>query len=72
MPRIHLFEFTDLSWYLDVFRRIQTDYLQFVTSLGSKSGGSGHQVLIPLMIKAMQQASMTEIVDLCSGAGGPW
>jgi len=49
MKRIHLFEFTDLPWYPDVFRRIQTDYLQFVASLGS-----GHKHLIPLFQPAPQ------------------
>jgi len=67
MKRIHLFEFTDLPCYPQAFRRIQTDYLQFVTTLGS-----GHKNLIPLFAKAMQQAGTTEIVDLCSGGGGPW
>lgn len=27
MRRWHLFEFTDLPWYPDLFRRMQTDYL---------------------------------------------
>jgi hypothetical protein len=67
MKRIHLFEFTDLAWYPDVFRRMQTDYLQFVASLGA-----GHKNLIPLFSKAMQQAGTTEILDLCSGGTGPW
>jgi len=67
MRRIHLFEFTDLPWYPQVFRRIQTDYLQFVATLGS-----GHKNLIPLFVKAMQHAGTTEIVDLCSGGSGPW
>jgi len=67
MKRIHLFEFTDLPWYPQTFRRIQTDYLQFVTGLGS-----GHKNLIPLFAKAMGHAGTTEIVDLCSGGGGPW
>jgi hypothetical protein len=67
MRRIHLFEFTDLSWYPQVFRCIQTDYLQFVATLGS-----GHKNLIPLFTKAMQHAGTTEIVDLCSGGTGPW
>jgi hypothetical protein len=65
--RFHLFEFTDLPWYPQVFRSIQTDYLQFVTSLGS-----GHKNLIPLFKNAMQHAGTTEMVDLCSGGGGPW
>jgi len=67
MSRIHLFEFTDLPWYPQTFRRIQTDYLQFVATLGS-----GHKNLIPLFTKAMQHAGTTEIVDLCSGGTGPW
>ena len=67
MKRIHLFEFTDLSWYPDLFRRIQTDYLQFVASLGS-----GHKYLIPLFRRAMQSIHTNEIVDLCSGGTGPW
>jgi len=67
MRRIHLFEFTDLSWYPQTFRRIQTDYLQFVATLGS-----GHKNLMPLFIEAMQHARTTEIVDLCSGGTGPW
>jgi hypothetical protein len=67
MKRIHLFEFTDLSWYPQTFRRIQTDYLQFVATLGS-----GHKNLVPLFIKAMQHTRTTEIVDLCSGGTGPW
>jgi hypothetical protein len=46
---------------------MQTDYLQFVATLGS-----GHKYLVPLLTKAMQHAKTTEIVDLCSGGTGPW
>jgi hypothetical protein len=67
MKRVHLFEFTDLPWYPQVFRRIQTDYLQFVATLGA-----GHKYLIPLFKRAMQHAKTNEIVDLCSGGTGPW
>ena len=62
MRRIHLFEFLDLPWYPQAFRRMQTDYLQFAATLGM-----GHQNLVPLLAKAMQHASTTKIVDLCSG-----
>ena len=41
MKRIQMFEFTDLSWYPQLFRRIQTDYLQFAATLGSD-----HQIFI--------------------------
>jgi hypothetical protein len=67
MSRIHLFEFMDLSWYPDTFRRIQADYLQLAASLGS-----GHKNLIPLFARALEHAQTTEIVDLCSGGTGPW
>jgi hypothetical protein len=65
--RIQLFEFMDLTWCPETFRRIQTDYLQMVATRGS-----GHKDLIPLIRKAMQQARAAEIVDLCSGGTGPW
>ncbi len=67
MKRIHLFEFMDQPWYPAAFRRMQTDYLQFVVTRGS-----GHEQLIPLIQKALHQAGTTEIVDLCSGGTGPW
>jgi len=67
MKRIHLFEFMDQPWYPATFRRMQTDYLQFVVTRGS-----GHEQLIPLITKALRQAGTTEIVDLCSGGTGPW
>ena len=67
MRRLHLFEFTDLPWYPQAFRRMQTDYLQFVATRGSGQAG-----LVPLLVKAMQRAGTTEIVDLCSGGAGPW
>jgi hypothetical protein len=67
LKRLRLFEFTDQTWYPQVFRRIQTDYLQFVTTRGA-----GHQNLIPLFTRALQHTGSLEIVDLCSGGTGPW
>jgi hypothetical protein len=67
MSRIHLFEFNDLSWYPNTFRRMQTDYLQFATTLGA-----GHKNLVPLFQRALQHAGTMEILDLCSGGTGPW
>jgi hypothetical protein len=67
MRRLHLFEFTDQAWYPQVFRNIQTDYLQFVTTRGA-----GHAALIPLFVRALRNAETHDIVDLCSGAAGPW
>jgi len=67
MRWINLFEFTDQAWYPPVFRRIQTDYLEFVVARGA-----GHQNLIPLFRRALQHAGTDEILDLCSGGAGPW
>jgi hypothetical protein len=67
MKRVHLLEFMDMPWYPDALRRIQTDYLQFVTTRGA-----GHEDLVPLIIRALQQTGTDEIVDLCSGGTGPW
>lgn len=67
MKRIHLFEFMDQTWYPKLFRRMQTDYLQFVVTQGS-----AHKKLAPLIKKTMQQAGTQGIVDLCSGGTGPW
>jgi hypothetical protein len=67
MRRIQLFEFTDLAWYPQPFRRMKTDYLHFATSLGS-----GHKNLGPLFIRAIRHANTTEIIDLCSGGADPW
>jgi len=67
VTRVHLFEFTDLTWYPDVFRRMQTDYLQFAASMGT-----GHSYLVPLFRRALTHARTSQIVDLCSGGGGPW
>ncbi len=67
MKRIHLFEFTDQSWYPQAFRRMQTEYLQFVTTRGA-----GHKNLVPLFEKAFRQAGTFQVVDLCSGGTGPW
>ncbi len=67
MGRIHLFEFTDLAWYPQTFRQMQTDYLQFAASMGA-----GHKNLVPLFQKALGHAGTLEIVDLCSGGTGPW
>jgi hypothetical protein len=67
MRRIHLFEFNDLTWFPNTFRRMQTDYLQFVVTLGA-----GHKNLVPLFQRALQHTGTDQILDLCSGGTGPW
>jgi hypothetical protein len=67
MRHLHLFEFSDLPCYPRNFRRIQTDYLRFVATLGP-----GYKALLPRLVKTLQHAGTNEIVDLCSGSTGPW
>ena len=67
MKRVHLFEFTDMTWYPQVFRGIQTDYLQFVATLNKS-----HKNLIPLFQRALENSKVKQIVDLCSGGTGSW
>ena len=67
MRRMHVFEFTDLAWYPAFFRRMQTEYLQFVTTLGA-----GHKNLLPFIQRGMQMTGTSAVIDLCSGGGGPW
>ena len=67
MNEFHLFEFTDLSWYPQIFRQMQTDYLQFAATMGA-----GHQNLLPLFTRALQHGGTHQIIDLCSGGSGPW
>ncbi len=48
MKRIHLIEFTEQSWFPDLFRQFQIEYLQFAASLGS-----GHVNLVPIFKRAL-------------------
>jgi hypothetical protein len=64
MPRIHLFEWEDQSWFPAVFRNFITDHLEFHVS----------RAYVPAMNKLAEKLSTSgysKIVDLCSGGGGP-
>jgi hypothetical protein len=65
--RRHLFEFSDLPGWPNLFRSLATDYLLTVAEVFrpfSPKLGS--------MRSAMDAVATDRIVDLCSGAGGPW
>lgn len=67
MPRIHLFEFGDQTWCPALLRDAGTDLLGFALNLG------GHyRCAVPKLQAAMATCGTRQIVDLCSGAGGPW
>ena len=67
MGRIHSIEFHEQPWCPAVLRDAATDYLQFATTLGDPYAG----IVAPLRA-ALERAGTREVLDLCSGGGGPW
>ncbi|MCX6120896.1 MAG: hypothetical protein NTX44_04710 [Ignavibacteriales bacterium] len=69
MRRYHLFEWEDQPWLPVVFRDYLTDHLQL--ALGSGYVRPLHQAIADILYRSMQKLGTNEIVDLCSGGGGP-
>jgi hypothetical protein len=67
MNRIHLFEWEDQPWCPELFRNYITDHLQFVEKLVKL-----YHPMLNKISAAMMQTQTTQVVDLCSGGGGPW
>jgi hypothetical protein len=67
MNRIHLFEVVDLPWCPAVVRDAATDWIAFMLN-----GHKGFNTLAPKLLWALSKVKQTNIVDLCSGGGGPW
>lgn len=65
IPRVHLFEFTDQSWLPAIIRDLLTDYLHFVSRKFAL-----HRPAVPLVRELLGKTNRSQIVDLCSGAGG--
>ena len=66
IPRLHLFELEDQSWFPAVIRDLATDYIHFVESTFRL-----HRPIVPLLTEALRTTHMQRAVDLCSGGGGP-
>jgi hypothetical protein len=66
IPRLHLFELADQSWFPSAIRDLVTDYLYFIETRFAL-----HQPTVALVAEALQRSDSTQIVDLCSGGGGP-
>ncbi|KAA3439406.1 class I SAM-dependent methyltransferase [Rufibacter hautae] len=63
--RLHLFELEDQPWFPHVVRQGMMDVLRFmITALGI------YKPVVPLLRKALAHTGQTQLVDLCSGAGG--
>lgn len=66
MGRVHLFEFEDQAWFPGVIRDAVTSYLQF---MARKAGQSA--AIAPKIAEVLDRVGEGQIVDLCSGGGGP-
>jgi hypothetical protein len=69
VKRRHLFEWEDQPWLPTVLRDFITDHLRF--HFASDDARPLHRAMAALLHDAMRKAGTREIVDLCSGGGGP-
>jgi hypothetical protein len=67
MKRLHLFEFEDQKWFKGFLRDYVTEILRHANDLVNS-----HLPLLPLIKEALDHSEEKKIVDLCSGAIGPW
>lgn len=66
MKRIHLFEFEDLAWFPDWIRQCMTQYIKTLHRVADTPS-----VILPLVERGLDSSQNKQIIDLCSGAGGP-
>ncbi len=67
MRRLELFEIHDHRWCPAVLRNLCTDALQAVWGRFDT-----YRPIVPLLRYALEESKNDHVVDLCSGAGGPW
>ncbi|HEV8130827.1 MAG TPA: class I SAM-dependent methyltransferase [Acidobacteriota bacterium] len=67
MRRLHLLEIEDQRWCPVSIRDAITDLLQFALNLGNN-----YACVVPRLRRALERTGTRRIIDLCSGAGGPW
>jgi len=66
MKRMQLVELEDLPWFPRILRDGGTAFLEVMVR---KSGHA--KLLVPTLERALEATGSTEIIDLCSGGGGP-
>jgi hypothetical protein len=66
MGRLHAPELEDQSWFPDVLRDAGTAFLRF----GAEKLGQARAIR-PIIESALTRSQRTNVVDLCSGGGGP-
>ena len=67
MPRMHAFEIGDQSWCPRPIRDATTDILEFFLRVGNF-----YAPIVSPLRSALEKVDAREVVDLCSGGGGPW
>jgi len=67
VPRLHLAEIEDQSWCPAVIRDGMTDFLRFLMETFTPYRGAA-----PILARALGARRSAQVVDLCSGGGGPW
>jgi hypothetical protein len=67
MRRLHLIEFHDQQWFPRVLRDYVTDDLQIILNILPL-----YAPIAPRLKRALAESRADAVVDLCSGAGGPW
>jgi len=65
--RIHAIELHEQSWCPAAIRDAATDYLQYVTTISNP-----YTPIVERLRSALAAAETREVLDLCSGGGGPW
>jgi len=65
--RYQLVELMDQPWFPGLIRDAMTDYLQFVIA-----NGKFYHPIAELLRAAIDRVGDRQVVDLCSGGGGPW
>lgn len=67
MRRVHFFEIGDLPGCPALLRDAFTDYLRHAEEIFRP-----YLVIAPLLRRAIERSHAARVIDLCSGAGGPW
>ena len=67
MSGLSLFEIHDCSWCPRVIRDALTDFLQVAIEFQDTYGS-----IRKSLFEAISTSGATQVIDLCSGAGGPW
>jgi hypothetical protein len=67
LRRLHLIEIHDQPWLPTSLRDALTDTLEHIFGVTNL-----YAAAVPRLRRALDRADTNQIVDLCSGAGGPW